>query len=435
MNLFIVVMRFFIGLCVAMWNGMMSIINRLIEGHNKKVIEENNRISRGVIEENRISAANAYDDGCIKNSIISGSENFVRAELIAEAVKYCDSLNQPMVILHESDQELENAICSSIGNIAVIINDLNPCFDPFYNRSDDEIVKIITETAKKSYGAKDNVRYCIKGMVGCLRAAGRIPSLKSFATCPYKELYGKVDSLINAGRITQNVGEQIKSDLMKGQDEFAKLESYFSDLLYQAEPIIVSSRNTVVYDVIRTISERKIVAIDVGSSLNTLLIDVILATLKIAISKTMVSVVLSDITIDSNHESLKKFVCTKNKRCALALSSSDLYAITCSDEKVFYTVLGNSEKNVIMQHNSAVSADKWSKAIGYYDKTESSYTYSKGKTQGGISLFPSYNVNEATNYATKREEIIKTEQIQRMQNNEMYIFDRSQNQLIHTFVL
>lgn len=57
MNLFIVIMRFFIGLFVAMWNGMMNIINRLIEGHNKRVIEENNRISRGVIEDKSISSA------------------------------------------------------------------------------------------------------------------------------------------------------------------------------------------------------------------------------------------------------------------------------------------------------------------------------------------------------------------------------------------
>lgn len=435
MNLFIVIMRFFIGMCVAMWNGMMSIINKLIEGHNKRVIEENNRISRGVIEDKSISSAQAFDDGCTKNSLISGSEEFIRAELVSEAIKYADTLRRPVIVIHESNNELEISVQNSLGNTVTVINSSNPCYDPFRNLTDDEIVKIILETSKKWYGVKDSARYCIKGMIGCLRAAGREPSLKSFASCPYKELYGKVDGLISKGKLSSNTGEQIKSDLMKGQDELSKLEGFFADLLFQSESIIASNSNASVYDVTRAVKEGKILIIDITSSLNTLLIDIIINSIKIVMNHYNLTVVLDGISVDTNNENLKKFICTNNKKCTITYSTPDLYSAVCSDEKVFYTIIGNSEKNIIMQHLSAVSADKWSKAIGYYDKTESTYTYSKGKTKGGISLFPSYNVNEATNYSTKREEIVKTDQIQRMQNNEVYIFDRSQNQLLHSYLL
>lgn len=435
MNLFIVIMRFFIGLFVAMWNGMMNIINMLIEGHNKRVIEENNRISRGVIEDKSISSAQAFDDGCTKNSLISGSEEFIRAELLTEAVKYADTLRKPVIIIHESNSELESYIYNSLGNITTIINSSNPCFDPFRDLTDDEIIKIILETSKKGYGVKDSARYCIRGIIACLRAAGREPTLRSLATCPYGDLYGKVDGLISKGRLTHEAGEGIKSDLMKGQDEYAKLEGFFSDLLFQSESIVASNINRSVYNVIKAVNEGKILVIDIGSSLNTLLIDVLINSIKLVMNRSYLTVVLDGITIDTSHENLKKFVCANYKKCAVAYSTPDLYAATCGDEKLFYTIIGNSEKSIIMQHQSAVSADKWSKAIGYYDKTESSYTYSKGKTKGGISLFPSYSVNEATNYTQKREEIVKTDHIQRMQNNEVYIFDRSQNQLLHTYLL
>lgn len=422
-------------MCVAMWNGMMSIVNKLIEGHNQRVIEENNRISRGVIEDKSITSAQAFDDGCTKNSLISGSEEFIRAELISESIKYADTIKRPMIVIHESNKELETTVQNSLGNMVIIINSTNPCYDPFRNLSYDEIIKIILETSKKWYGVKDSARYCINGMIGCLRAAGREPSLKSFATCPYKELYGKVDGLISKGKLSNSTGDQIKSDLMKGQDEYSKLEGFFSDLLFQSESIIASNTDSFIYDVTKAVKEGKIIIIDITSSLNTLLIDIIINSIKIVMNRYNLTVVLDEISIDTNNDNLKRFICANNKKCTITFSTPDLYSAVCSDEKIFYTIIGNSEKNIIMQHLSAVSAEKWSKAIGYYDKTESTYTYSKGNTKGGISLFPSYNVNEAINYSTKREEIVKTDQIQRMQNNEVYIFDRSQNQLLHTYLL
>lgn len=95
------------------------------------------------------------------------------------------------------------------------------------------------------------------------------------------------------------------------------------------------------------------------------------------------------------------------------------------DEKLMYTLLGNSTENIIMQHGSAVSAEEWSKAIGYYEKTETTTTVSKGKTKGGFSLFPSYNDTKSLAYSIKREPIVKSEEILRMSNNEMYIYDQS----------
>lgn len=88
-----------------------------------------------------------------------------------------------------------------------------------------------------------------------------------------------------------------------------------------------------------------------------------------------------------------------------------------------------------MQHGSNISADAWSKAIGYYEKIETSTNSSYGKSRGGLSLFPTYNSNEGINYSVKQDAIVKPEQILRMQLNEMYVYDKKSNSLSHKTIL
>jgi hypothetical protein len=87
-----------------------------------------------------------------------------------------------------------------------------------------------------------------------------------------------------------------------------------------------------------------------------------------------------------------------------------------------------------MQHGSNVSADIWSKAIGYYEKIETSTNSSNGKSRGGLSLFPAYNSNDGINYSKKQEAIVKPEQILRMRINEMYVYDKESNTISHKII-
>ena len=146
------------------------------------------------------------------------------------------------------------------------------------------------------------------------------------------------------------------------------------------------------------------------------------------------SIVIDNISLTKGSSDIIKLLSTNSSRCNVTITTSDLYAMVNSDEKLMYTFLGNSLENIIMQHGSAVSAEKWSKAIGYYDKTETTTTVSQGKTKGGFSLFPSYNENKSLAYSIKREAIVKSEEIIRMSNNEMYIYDRIRNELRHCYV-
>lgn len=142
---------------------------------------------------------------------------------------------------------------------------------------------------------------------------------------------------------------------------------------------------------------------------------------------------LDGISISKDIDRLVKLISVNSPHLNLSISTDDLYAMLGGDEKLMYTLLGNSMENIIMQHGSAISAEEWSKAIGFYEKTETTTTTSRGKTKGGFSLFPSYNDSKSIAYATKREPIVKSEEIVRMAGNEMYIYDRVQNELRHCY--
>lgn len=432
MDVFLIIMKVMLQLCIATWNGMVGIFNFFIGKANAKAIEKNNRISRGVLENKSVPIDSIFTNGCERNSVVSGSELFVRNQMILNALLQATRHGRSVILFHESNSEIENLVAAQISD-SVIIDRRSIFFDPFYNCSDSEIIKMVLSIAKKEYGIRDEARYAIQGMVAFLNAKKRKPSLSTLASCPYNDLYNKVDEMIYRGQINDSVGNDIKSYLSSGQAEYIKLKSFFEDLIDECGAS--SSKNAVV-DLINAISAHKVILIDIGNSSNYRYIASLIFKLETALRMNLTyALVLDSITITQETESLKRFITSNHTHCSLTFTSNDLYSMLNCDEKLLYTVLGNSVENIIMQHGSAVSAEEWSKAIGFYEKTETTTTVSKGKTNGGFSLFPSYNDSKSLAYSVKREPIVKAEEILRMSNNEMYIYNRSINQLHHCFAV
>ena len=51
MNIFIILVRVFFQICIAIWNGLVGLLNLIIRGFNQKALEKNNRLRRGVLED------------------------------------------------------------------------------------------------------------------------------------------------------------------------------------------------------------------------------------------------------------------------------------------------------------------------------------------------------------------------------------------------
>lgn len=428
MNAFLIIMRLFLQLCIAIWNCMVSGINAIIRIANRKTIERNNSISRGVIEEKKVHIDTIFLNGCMHNSIISGGEHSLRSNLLQNAIEYYSCQGMPIILIHQSDRQIENFLESSIGN-AVVINTINNTFDPFINRSTDEIIKIVMDS-KKEYGFTEKTRAALKGILKFANLNSSPIQLPFLNNCPYNSLFSRVDALENNGSISTTTADEIKSLLSRGQDDFDKLGAYFFDLSDEGDGI-TSKKKGVGYDIIKAVTNGQVISIDIGSNANHLLLSVIVSQINILLkSRKYFTLVLDEITIENNAP-LIQLLSGVYDNCHIAILSSDLFASVNGNDKLMYTLLGNSYENIVMQHGSNVSADAWSKAIGYYEKIETSTNSSYGKSRGGLSLFPTYNSNEGINYSKKQEAIVKPEQIIKMQMNEMYVYDKESNTLSH----
>ena len=430
MYLFLIIFHIFLGGCNIILRLFSNAINFVTDAINNYILHRNNRFNRGVKEQPLTKYSDMFNNiNSDDNVIISGGEKTNRANLLTEAVVKTNK-QLPIIILHESDTYLENKVKSSLSSAAVVINKKNPTYNPFVNLSYNQIEKIIYDVAKNEFNLTYKAGYTIRAICDIIRLLGQKPSLGIFSTCPfYNTLFDKVQILFDKGIINHDKLDELKSNLLKGQDEFSALEAFFQNLKFQARHIIVKNSSNYI-DIINQMHNNKVILIDINSSENKLLINTILSQLNLVNKK--YCIMLDNVSINDNQD-LLKIISNKTDKRTVVLSSSDIYANICdSNTNLFSTLVGNSKMNLIMKHYSASSSQSWSDLIGNYEKIETDKTYSQGKSNGGIFLFPTYNSNSSTHFYTRKEEILKPQVIQKLNENEIYIF--SENNIVHTHI-
>jgi hypothetical protein len=203
----------------------------------------------------------------------------------------------------------------------------------------------------------------------------------------------------------------------------------------QVSNILAGKPSAATQSITKAVDSGSVISIDITSNVNKLLISVLVTQIKYAIGRgRQVSFVADELSAESSGV-FTDLIRMNNDKCKLTVSSRDVYAMCGGDEKLFHTVLGNSPKAVIYRHSSGASATKWADAIGQYDKTEISASYSSGSSRRPFQLLAGSNTTNTTNYNQKREYIVKPEEIMRMMPNEVYIIDGVGKQLAHTMLV
>ena len=386
-----------------------------------------NEANRGVIEYEPCDVGAFYKLGTgLKNCIVSGGSNQYRVSALVRYAENAINNNLPTIILHEGNKELENQMryaFSSTGKY-IEINENNPCFEPFYKLNAMEITNQIFEAAPKEYDIKYSARYYIEGISEILTKKGKNLSFNMFSTCPHHLIFDKVDELRMNGIISDAEEQSIKSKLMMGQGENFKLDTYFSGFKLENDLILYGknrmSRRPV--NIISAINNKNVVCIDVSSSANKLLINILISQLKLSLTKNFKYLLLIDsISINAN-EKYADYIKGITGKVNYMFSSEDFYSMTGGDDKIFSTLVGNSHINIVMSHSSANTAQKWSEVFGMYDKYETSYSKTRGSTRRTpFSILSSPNVQSTVSVNEKREYIVKPEQIARMGVGEAYI--------------
>ena len=183
--------------------------------------------------------------------------------------------------------------------------------------------------------------------------------------------------------------------------------------------------------ILSAIKNNKILCVDLNSSGNTLLVELIVNSLNVAINRGFEFTFFLD-DIAANNEFLKNALCQRSGHNNV-ICSKDFYALMNGNDNAFNTLIGEAEKTVLLSHGSHISCEKWAKYIGEYDKID----VQKNTTGGWSHHHGGYNYgsNYGKTMIDKREFKIKPEEINRLGASEVIVYDNQTGSLLQTQVV
>ena len=394
-----------------------KVTNRRIKKFNKqaRALEEYDIISNDVL-----FPAISYRE----NIIISGGDTPERMSLCERLIQNCSNQKQAVIVLHMGNKELEQVVAKYNG---VIANNQNRTFDAFTSFDLQEICQVVLETNRTKYEIKPSGRYILEVVYKLLSSAKKLPYFSNYAECPFYKLSDRINDRLTKGLITQAEADDLDSLLMMGQSESANVEAFFNDMKSFLSHIASENTNKPYgTSVLSAIKNKKILCIDINSSANIMLIELIVNSLNIAMSRGYVfTFFLDDIPITAN-ELLKNALCQKSNHSNI-ICTNDLYALLNARDEVFSILVGEAEKTVLFSHGSHISCEMWAKYIGEYEKIEVSYNSNSGFNDSGNW---SFNTNHGQQMKEKREYKVKPEELNRLYQNEAFIYDNKNGSLI-----
>lgn len=108
-----------------------------------------------------------------------------------------------------------------------------------------------------------------------------------------------------------------------------------------------------------------------------------------------------------------------------------MYASSGGNDNLFFSLAGKARIIALCKHSSAYSCQKWADVIGSYDKQEISTSFSQN---AGYMNGYNFGNSHTANVAIKRENIIKPEEINRMEFSEVYVLNRNIGEIAHTVI-
>lgn len=293
----------------------------------------------GVVNYKSCSVENFFESqyGTI-NTIVSGGADDIRFKVLRAHIAIAINDGFPVIVLHQGNPYIGSRLRNEFGGVVEtnIVDIGSACYDPFYDLDGGAISELVMGAAPKSFDIKHNAKYYIEGVVELLKKSKKKPYFNLLATCPHTTLFDKIDDLVGKNQISDSDGQEIKSKLMIGQSESAKIESYFYTLQTQIQPFLyrTKSREKPV-NVRKNISNKELLVINIGNIANELYVNVLIEELKRAIAYgSSAAVVLDSISIVGN-DKLKELIMGLSGQVRFTVIGDDVVALSGSDEQLF----------------------------------------------------------------------------------------------------
>lgn len=373
-------------------------------------------------------------DQLIGSYVISGG-NLLNRTKTEVSIAVCSIYkNIPVIVLHEGNGNLQYQLYKAANfiNNKVFIDKNNSLYDPFYNRTSQEIGNMIMNASNLLYRIDPIGINYINGIYELIQGRKTKPFCDMFIRCPHDTLFDIVNDEEKRGYISSFKATTIRNMLMQGQSERAKIQAFFSQLSMQGRGILSEKNNCAYSSNVKAIIETNgLISIDIGSGTNDIILSLILSEIKEILSKgKQLMLIIDDINVNSCDE-MKKILNQISSKNHITISAEDVYSMLGADDNIFSTITGYVNKCIVFSHSVGTSCNKWSEVFGYYDNNKISKNVGINQNyQWGYGVGLSENISIETN----REPIVKPEELMRMKENEVYILDRNLKELAFTTI-
>ncbi len=425
-----------------MSNYLNILAGMIMEGENNRTkrrilrkIQEANEMNQGIIRY-RPSQIEAFIDDTVpvESMLFSGGANSIRVRAMLRAIECACAQGYMVLVMHCGNSALEQGLSGYLGvNNVCLINRNNPIYDPFAGASNAEIARLVISSAPKNNKINSVGRYYLYGVSDYIRCNHKSPRCYMFINCPHLTFIDRVNDAEVQGRISSNEARMVISQIMQGEVERGSIENFFHELSLQGSAVLAKKSDAAyAMNLLSATNNQQVFSVDIQSGANALLINILVNETEAVISQGRKMLIIADEIKIGASEALMNYIKRGGSSNGAIVSSDDVFAEFGGSDNDFFAFAGKCSKLIISKHSSAYSCQKLSDAIGFYDKQIMNSSYTRN-----VNYFGRWNIGsgQTENVSIKRENIVKPEELQRLNNDEVYILDKYSGELSYTSVM
>ncbi len=419
------------------FNSLLNVAKYFLTSKSERI----NARNKNIRECGQIDMQDYLQNTFYVNTIVSGTAQFVRNIVLRTQIQCATAAGLPVVILHSSNTQLPAEIMQVVGQSHVsIVHSSSANFAPFLGLDDQETIDVILDSIPDKYDVKQNARYYLEAIAALMKANRMAPSFHNFLTCPHDTVLDRVDRSLMAGKISDASAQTLRSKIMIGQGEHFKIDSFLHNLSKQMGRALHNKKTaTPPISIYETLNKGGVIAIDVGSSFNSIYVDFLIEQLKVANNRGRSFLLVLDSMSIHENKKMKEVLTGGSSSIKFLISCDDLLSACGGEQSLFSAVVASAKQYMIFSHTSATSAGQWASVLGEYERIDENITKSQSRTDDGMGFW-SLNVDNkmqkthAVSTSKRRDFIVPPEAIVSMQNNELYIRSENFSGITHGYI-
>ena len=356
------------------------------------------------------------------NTVISGGTMENRAIVEYAIIRQAQELGLPVIIIHSGNRFMKSGV--SVKSVEHNIG----YYDPLIGKEPDEIADLLTDLSSNMLQGRNDLFGLWSLIADILILQGgtiTLEGLVKFRCDKIPEILGEMaenNSINNTKRVeyTNRFGS-VGSCSHEAQRLLTKLKSF---PLYTEE--------TTAHSLDDVINNAGIASIDIVSDTNDVMKELCFIDINRIMKRGKTFLLIAEgISLLKKESHVDNVLLRNSSGMSLLFAADDVPAMTQESEEQFQTLVSGHTNVVILKHNSAASATKWSDYLGqhYIQQVEQSI----GTSKENLSLLKRTNSSNIT-VRQERRDIVPSEHITQLQGHQSYVLEATERQILKVLI-